>query len=109
MPSLQGDSGGALVSEYDQNMVMVGVMSGGIGCGLPNLPGIYTSISSYVQWITETISQWNTGSSIQTRQYWTGVDTEHRLSHLKRDVEPALPMDRFPSIALLKQSTSLLS
>jgi predicted outer membrane repeat protein len=45
----QGDSGGGLISTKEHRMVMVGVMSGGVGCGRPNIPGVYTSISRYVK------------------------------------------------------------
>lgn len=34
-------------------LYQTGVISGGINCGLPNAPGIYTRISSYVDWIQD--------------------------------------------------------
>ncbi|CAG9864555.1 unnamed protein product [Phyllotreta striolata] len=48
------DSGGPLMkpvgSSTDQ-MMIVGIVSTGRGCGLANLPGIYTMVSHYIPWI----------------------------------------------------------
>lgn len=43
----QGDSGGPAVS----NGALVGVVSYGIGCARPHIPGVYTNIAHYVGWI----------------------------------------------------------
>ena len=43
------DSGGPLVRVSDQ--ALVGLVSRGYGCGLKDVPGIYTRISSYRRWI----------------------------------------------------------
>ena len=49
--SCQGDSGGPL---YDKNNnVLVGVVSFGNGCALPNFPGVYSRISSQVRIMLE--------------------------------------------------------
>ena len=56
----QGDSGGPLimrVSPTSQQFVQVGVVSWGIGCA-SGLPGIYTKVSHFVDWIA-TIQQQN--------------------------------------------------
>ncbi|GAX20855.1 trypsin [Fistulifera solaris] len=50
--SCGGDSGGPLVDAQDTNL-QYGIVSFGIGCARPNLPGVYTRISSYIDWIDE--------------------------------------------------------
>ncbi|KAF0296303.1 Ovochymase-2 [Amphibalanus amphitrite] len=48
----QGDSGGPLVvAEPGGSHTLVGVVSAGIGCARPSLPGIYTDVSHYLKWI----------------------------------------------------------
>lgn len=46
-----GDSGGPLLSKVNGQYVVVGVVSTGIGCARPLLPGLYSRVSSYVDWI----------------------------------------------------------
>lgn len=46
-----GDSGGPLLSKIDGHYVVVGVVSTGIGCARPLLPGLYSRVSSYIGWI----------------------------------------------------------
>ena len=45
--SCQGDSGGPFIC----NGKLAGVVSFGIGCARPDLPGIYTNVKTYVDWI----------------------------------------------------------
>lgn len=50
--SCQGDSGGPLqtTQTYSNPVKVVGVVSFGIGCG-GKLPGVYTRVAHYVEWI----------------------------------------------------------
>ncbi|KAL5290535.1 hypothetical protein ACFFRR_010107 [Megaselia abdita] len=51
--SCWADSGGPLVSD---NNFLVGVVSTGIGCARPGLPGIYTRVSNYIDWISSVVN-----------------------------------------------------
>ncbi len=49
--SCQGDSGGPLVVADGPNWQQAGIVSFGIGCALPDFPGVYTRVSRYIDWI----------------------------------------------------------
>ncbi|XP_062854218.1 transmembrane protease serine 9-like [Trichomycterus rosablanca] len=51
----QGDSGGPMVTKKNTAWVQAGITSWGIGCADPNSPGVYTRVSQYQTWITNTI------------------------------------------------------
>lgn len=55
--SCEGDSGGPLVLK-DPNTgqwSLIGIISWGIGCALPNQPGVYTRITHFAEWIRQII------------------------------------------------------
>ncbi|XP_045142790.1 tissue-type plasminogen activator [Echinops telfairi] len=51
--SRKGDSGGPLVCVKDKRMTLVGIISWGIGCGQKDVPGVYTKVTNYLDWIRD--------------------------------------------------------
>uniref|UniRef100_A0A8C0LIR8 t-plasminogen activator n=1 Tax=Canis lupus dingo TaxID=286419 RepID=A0A8C0LIR8_CANLU len=49
----QGDSGGPLACMKDNRMTLVGIISWDIGCGQKDVPGIYTKVTDYLDWIQD--------------------------------------------------------
>jgi secreted trypsin-like serine protease len=50
--SCQGDSGGPLVINTGSGVQQVGIVSFGIGCAAAGLPGVYTRVSQFKDWMS---------------------------------------------------------
>ncbi len=68
-----GDSGGPIfVADGHGGFLQIGITSFGIGCALPNRPGVYTRVSSFIDWIVENMAQtviiphWGNGQGLVT-------------------------------------------
>ncbi|XP_067137999.1 transmembrane protease serine 9-like [Centruroides vittatus] len=52
-----GDSGGPLYIKHNDGLVFqYGVVSFGVGCARPNLPGVYANVSFFNDWIEENVT-----------------------------------------------------
>ncbi|XP_014223683.1 serine protease 33-like [Trichogramma pretiosum] len=49
------DSGGPLMYSSDNKIIVIGIVSSGIGCARKRLPGIYTRVSEFVPWIVKNL------------------------------------------------------
>ncbi|CAH0547453.1 unnamed protein product [Brassicogethes aeneus] len=49
----KGDGGGPMVCERAGTWQVVGVVSWGIGCGQPGVPGVYVKVAHYLDWIRQ--------------------------------------------------------
>ena len=114
--SCQADSGGPLVIQgmsgdsFDD--VLVGVVSWGFGCGLPDFPGVYARISQSYDWIEHVVcsqssnppSDFSCGdistlpSPISTNDDSEDVDMDYSMSMSGTDEFPYMVTDWFDSL-----------
>ncbi len=72
----QGDSGGPLYRRSGDEWILAGVVSYGNGCAQSTNPGIYTSVSSFRDWITKTIAEER--QPFPDMQTWLADTLKHR-------------------------------
>jgi trypsin len=51
-----GDSGGPAFVTQEADTIIVGTTSFGLGCALPNTPGVYTKVAGFKDWILSQIN-----------------------------------------------------
>ena len=71
------DSGGGLITVKSGHMILSGVMMGGVGCGRPKLPGVYTRVQKYVKWIVDIVS-----NNESTRRKRSSLNSANSSSNL---------------------------
>lgn len=59
--SCQGDSGGPLMQPVQRdgvpNFYQIGIVSYGIGCARADVPGVYTRVQTFVDWIGQRVAE----------------------------------------------------
>lgn len=51
----EGDSGSALLCVRRGRLAIIGVISYGLGCGVIDMPGVYTSVASHLPFICQVL------------------------------------------------------
>ena len=69
----EGDSGGPIVHHVGPWVRLVGLVSFGPGCALPDTPGVYVDIGYYRTWIDEAMKHGETGKVIDWPPSPSGV------------------------------------
>src|SRR5277367_6001428 len=106
--SCQGDSGGPLMSQIDSDhWRQIGVVSVGIHCGEVKLPGVYTRVSAFGDWIRGVVGGDLVVATQQTSppgaQPTSPPDTQPTSPP---DVQPTSPPDAQPTSPPNAQPTS---
>ncbi|XP_068895108.1 tonin-like [Tenebrio molitor] len=70
-----GDSGGPLVC----GRVIIGVISSGLGCGVPNVSAVYTKVEAYLGFIHDVVNPTNTPGRRGTLPSSTTINTSQKF------------------------------
>lgn len=69
--ALKGDSGGPLLCPFDRHKkrwFVGGIVSWGIKCAHPQLPGVYAYVPKYVSWIREQMAKYSDWEDANARK-----------------------------------------
>ncbi|XP_038143516.1 tryptase-like [Cyprinodon tularosa] len=102
--SCQGDSGGPLVVQNQNSSMWVqaGVVSFGEGCAKPMKPGIYTRVSKYQRWISDTVTGMEPGFVTFTSP---GIDSDSGF-HCAA-TPPATPISTTTDVSIFDSGETL--
>lgn len=91
--SCQGDSGGPLmIKKRAANgrtfLVQVGIVSWGVGCGIVELPGVYTNVLYFLEWILD-----NIGDNPETKELNVEDTAESRSLNCSSLFQENIPIE----------------
>ncbi len=94
----QGDSGGPLIVKglLPRLDVQVGVVSWGMGCAHESFPGVYSRMSSQMNWIKETVCKWAESPPDYFGCKKKSRENKNEEDMGKRSVTVDIMLDRFP-------------
>lgn len=53
----KGDGGNPLVCQIGNNFFQIGIVSWGIDCGINGVPGVYTNVAKFTDWIRNELDE----------------------------------------------------
>lgn len=87
-----GDSGGPIVMRErgGERFVQVGIVSGGIGCARRGLPGIYTRVGAYYDWVEEVTNGSVKAAEVSGQDVTIGIGVDEGVDKGQEDREQSV-------------------
>lgn len=84
-----GDSGGPIVMRErgGAKFVQVGIVSGGIGCARRGLPGIYTRVAAYYEWVEAVTNGSVKAGEVSGQDVSIGIGVDEAVDEVQGDRE----------------------